>query len=124
MIAECHYDSGRNSVAMIRGSKRYILMPPEACKYLAIISDKKHPSFRHSIVDFSNIAQAKLKHFHKVKSIETVVRRGEVLYIPSFWFHYIVSLDYSIQCNSRSGFPELLNGKKEIEKCMNIKIRH
>jgi hypothetical protein len=28
---------------------------------------------------------------------------GEALYIPSFWFHYIISQDSSIQCNARSG---------------------
>jgi hypothetical protein len=123
VIAEAHYDSGRNMVAMLKGSKRYILTPPETCKRLAIISDKKHPSFRHSTIDFSNLAQAKSNNFQNVKSIETIVRTGEVLYVPSFWFHYIVSLDYSIQCNSRSGFPEKKTGKSQIEKCMNLKIR-
>ena len=123
VIAESHYDSGRNSIAMIRGSKRYILTPPESCKYLAIISDKKHPSFRHSMIDWSNLNQARAHSFHLVKSVETVLRAGELLYLPSFWFHYIVSLNYSIQCNSRSGFPKKKYGKAVIERCMKIKIR-
>jgi len=36
-------------------------------------------------------------------TIETVLKAGEVLYIPSHWFHYIVSLQKSAQCNTRSG---------------------
>ncbi len=36
-------------------------------------------------------------------AIETVLKAGEVLYIPSHWFHYIVSLQKSAQCNVRSG---------------------
>lgn len=40
---------------------------------------------------------------------------GEMLYIPSFWFHYIISQDASIQCNARSG--ESVAGKEEISKC-------
>ena len=37
------------------------------------------------------------------KAIDTILKEGEVLYIPSHWFHYIVSLQKSAQCNTRSG---------------------
>jgi hypothetical protein len=47
---------------------------------------------------------------------------GEVLYIPSFWFHYIVSLDYSVQCNTRSGPPPNHNSEDQIDKCMGGEI--
>lgn len=36
-------------------------------------------------------------------AVETVLKAGEVLYIPSFWFHYIISVQKSAQCNARSG---------------------
>lgn len=116
IIAACHYDAGRNMIAMLKGSKRYIINPPEACADLGIISEKKHPSYRHSKFDWSNVEFAK-KHFAKVPAIDTILKTGEVLYLPSFWFHYIISLEYSIQCNSRSGTPEI--GSKVIEKCYN-----
>ena len=120
VIAESHYDGGRNMVAMLRGTKRYILNPPESCDKLGIIQDINHPSFRHSIIDWSDINQARFSHFDKVNAIDTIVREGEVLYIPSFWFHYIISLEYSIQCNSRSGSPEGEQGQNEIDKCLNL----
>lgn len=124
IISECHYDSGKNMIAMMRGAKRYILTPPHTCKYLGIISDKKHPSFRHSVLDWSDIQQAVAHHFDKVDAIDTIVQEGEILYVPSFWFHYIIATNYAIQCNSRSGFPKDMNGVKEIESsdCMNTKI--
>jgi hypothetical protein len=34
IIAETHYDGGKNMIAMIKGKKRYILDPPSTCKYL------------------------------------------------------------------------------------------
>ncbi|CAB9515309.1 expressed unknown protein [Seminavis robusta] len=37
------------------------------------------------------------------KALETVLKAGEVLYLPSHWFHYIVSIQKSAQCNVRSG---------------------
>ena len=102
VIAEPHCDTSRNMVAMIRGRKRIILAPPSSCSYLRIISDISHPSFRQSSLDWSDLQQAKQNSFHRVQAIETVVEAGEVLYIPPLWFHYIISLEYTIQCNSFS----------------------
>lgn len=47
--------------------------------------------------------------------MQAVISAGEVLYLPSYWFHYIVSQDASIQCNARSG--DSVVGREEIEKC-------
>jgi hypothetical protein len=123
IIAEAHYDSGRNMVAMLKGAKRYILNPPRECKNLGLIVDQKHPSYRHSTIDWSNIDQATSEGFGSVDAVDTILQRGEVLYIPSYWFHYIVSLKYSIQCNSRSGSPPNLEGQPEIEECLGNKLR-
>lgn len=118
IIAEAHYDQGKNMVAMIKGRKRYILTPPETCEQLSIINDKRHPSFRHSSVDWSDMAQAKSHGFDKVNAIDTIVNQGEILYIPSYWFHYPISMTYSIQCNTRSGEPPNFEGYDYIDKCM------
>jgi hypothetical protein len=118
VIAESHYDSGRNMVVMLKGAKRYILNPPWACKKLGIITEKKHPSYRHSVFDWSDIDQARIHGFAKVDAIDTVLRTGQVLYIPTFWFHYMVSLNYSIQCNSRSGLPPHHEGQQHNLLCM------
>lgn len=54
IIAESHFDHGKNFVLMLRGRKRYLLNPPRACPSLGIINDRNHPSFRHSEVDWSD----------------------------------------------------------------------
>ena len=118
IIAEAHYDSGRNMVAMLKGAKRYIIIPPRECKKLGIIANQKHPSFRHSVIDWSNINEATEHGFASVDAIDTIVQTGEVLYIPSYWFHYIVSLKYSVQCNSRSGSPPNFEGQADIDACI------
>ena len=118
VIAESHYDSGRNMVSMLKGEKRYILTPPWSCKQIGIITDKRHPSYRHSVIDWSDMVQARSRGFAKVDAIDTVLRMGEVLYIPTYWFHYMVSLKYSIQCNSRSGPPPHHEGANHVQLCM------
>ena len=124
IIAEAHYDQGKNMVAMIKGRKRYILTPPQTCEQLSIIRDKKHPSFRHSSIDWSDMGQARSHGFADVPAIDTILNQGEMLYIPSYWFHYPVSLTYSIQCNTRSGEPPNFDGFDHIDKCMHGVIYH
>jgi hypothetical protein len=60
VTAAAHYDGGRNFVAMIRGRKRYLLLPPSECDKLELIHGS-HPSKRHSTVDWTNIDEIKKK---------------------------------------------------------------
>ena len=118
VIAEAHYDGGRNMVAMLRGAKRYILTPPTSCAHLNLIRDRKHPSFRHSEIDWSHHSAREAFSPESAGAIDTVLREGEILYIPSYWIHYITSLKYSIQCNTRSGSPPNHDGEADIGRCM------
>ena len=56
-------------------------------------STESLPVFENKWMNISRDAQV----------IDTVLKAGEVLYIPSNWFHYIISLQKSTQCNTRSG---------------------
>lgn len=68
-----------------------------------------------------------LKISKSAHAIETVLKAGEVLYLPSHWFHYIISLQKSAQCNTRSGdhkvgSPEWGGAKFVAEVCLNQSI--
>lgn len=115
VIAAAHYDGRRNFVAMIRGRKRYVLQPPRACPMLHLLP-RGHPSARHSSLQWSNMTEIRSnRDLYDSPATEVMLAMGEVLYIPSYWFHYIVSHDASIQCNTRSGNGK--PGRKDIEEC-------
>lgn len=136
VVAATHYDAGRNMVGMITGAKRYILSPPKACSKLGIFPSKKSPIYRHSLLNFGHIKYLKdpsvsagmsdaerewLERAATAPAVETVLKAGEILYIPSFWFHYIISVQKSAQCNVRSGVEEEqhfeFGGLKDTEEC-------
>ena len=123
-------------VAMITGAKRYVLSPPNACPKLGVVTSRKHPSYRHSMLNFGRVTLLSenddvvemsheerewLKIASDAPTLSTVLKAGEVLYIPSHWFHYIVSLQKSAQCNTRSGINEegnpVFGGLPDVEKC-------
>lgn len=117
VVQTAHYDGGRNMIAMVVGSKRYMLSPPQHCEALELLPPK-HPSARHASFDWADPnerARRKDGEFCEVETVDLVLEEGEVLYVPSFWFHYIVSLERSMQCNSRSG--KSFVGKEHIDEC-------
>ena len=138
VTAATHYDGGRNMIAMITGAKRYILSPPNVCPQLGIVTSRRHPSYRHSMLNFgrctlldkkdsagvqmSDREKGWLRIAAEAPTLSTVLKAGEVLYVPSHWFHYIVSLQKSAQCNTRSGIEEEGNehfgGLAEVEACI------
>lgn len=135
VTAATHYDAGRNMVGMIKGAKRYILSPPKECSKLGIVTARGNSLFRHSLLNFGHIPyldtdqgndmpdqeRGWLERSRTAMSVETVLKAGEVLYIPSHWFHYINSVQKSAQCNVRSGVDEVgtrsFGGSQDVYDC-------
>jgi len=105
VISENHFDGGRNSIVVLGGQRRYILSHPDQCRNMALFP-MGHPSARHSAVDWCDPDLEDYPEFGHAYSNEVVLQAGEVLHLPSVWFHYIVSLGISHQCNSRSGWED------------------
>jgi ribosomal protein L16 Arg81 hydroxylase len=114
VIAENHFDGSRNSIAVFSGSRRYILTHPAECQNLALYP-KGHPSARHSAVNWANPDLAEYPEFAQARANEVILQPGQVLYLPTEWFHFIVSLELNMQCNTRSGINR--NYHDHIHQC-------
>ncbi|CAI5707409.1 unnamed protein product [Peronospora farinosa] len=115
IIAEGHYDNDLNYVSIIRGTKRYVISPPSACKCQGLITQGQ--SARHTSYNWSDI-NALPEDARNCPAAEVALTAGEVLYIPSLWYHHIVSIDTSIQCNLRSGGKVRDEANSFIRECM------
>lgn len=114
IITEGHFDAGLNMIAMVRGAKRYLLSPPSVCSCLGLLTTGA--SARHTKLDWSNVS-ALSEHAFNCPATEVVVGAGDVLYVPSYWYHHIVSLDESVQCNVRSGVIQRDDVKGFLDQC-------
>ena len=117
ILQAAHYDSKRNFIAMVSGHKRYVIQPPSACEALELLRPGD-PSTRHASFDWADPQERESrreKAFCMSPATQVILSAGEVLYLPSYWFHYIVSLDKSVQCNMRSGRGR--EGEGHIRKC-------
>jgi hypothetical protein len=113
---EMHYDTHRTFAAQLVGSKRWIFLPPSECSKLYLYPNS-HPSARHTAVDINSghIDHDLFPLAGNALAIETVIHAGEVAYLPSNWFHHIISQEFNIQCIARSGHS--LAGDEDIEAC-------
>ncbi|OWZ18193.1 hypothetical protein PHMEG_0007755 [Phytophthora megakarya] len=114
IIAEGHIDGGFNHISMIRGTKRYVIAPPSACRCQGLMI--RGQSARHTSFNWSDTS-ALPEDARNCPAAEVALTAGEVLYLPSYWYHHIVSLDASIQCNVRSGFVVRDDMKKFLSEC-------
>jgi len=114
VIAENHFDLSRNVVTLLGGQRRYILAHPNQCNDMNLLP-RGHPSARHSAVDWGNPDLESFPTFENAHVNEIVMQAGDVLYLPTNWFHYIISLDLNFQCNTRSGGEDLYS--EEINDC-------
>jgi len=106
VVAEAHYDGHNNMVAFVKGTRRWILAPPAEC-HNAYLRKRSDPSSRHSQVDWSKPDLEKWPKFKEMQGLEAILTQGDVLYIPSFWMHFIQNLDVNVQCNARSSQAEI-----------------
>ena len=102
VIAENHFDATRNAIVVWGGRRRYILSHPRNCENLSLLP-RGHESGRHSAVDYTDPDLEHFPEFADAMANEVVLEAGQVLYLPTYWFHFIVSLDLNFQCNARSG---------------------
>jgi len=103
VVAEAHWDGSRNMIAQFHGRRRYVLVDPDNTCDMYLLA-KNHPSGRHSEVDWSNPdGWENFPKFPTMPAHEVVQRPGDFLYLPTYYLHYIVSIDTNYQCNTRSG---------------------
>jgi len=122
VVAHTHHDEVPNWAAQVYGHKRWILSPPsEAWKLYPY--PHLHSFRSQSQVDFKSgqsiDARARVSgklpelddnkdlfpHFGNITAYQALLSPGEIMYIPPFWFHRVITEDTSIAVNTWSNIP-------------------
>ena len=133
ILNEAHFDRSRNVVAMISGTKRWVIAPPKYVGQAGL--DTEGPFYRHASFDWSD--EANWDKLKGVEVIDVVLREGDVMYLPIGWLHYVLSTDevaedgINVQCNSwvgkhsvsegvidETGFPTMREDKVRCQQIM------
>jgi hypothetical protein len=97
-VTTCHYDLENNFFAQVYGQKHFTIYSPDDTIYL-------YPHPIHT--DIANISSVDIDKpdlnsfpgFSQACAIEGVVGAGDLLYLPSRWWHHVKSLENTISVN-------------------------
>lgn len=150
MVSECKYDfitgstgsftplrydlNYRNYYLVTEGSIRIKIAPPKSTKYMYSVEDYDHFEFR-SPINCWNVQDQYAQEFNKVKCLDFTVNKGNVLFIPAYWWYSIrfecpkstiCTFKYKTFMNTLSILPKFLyrllhqqhNIKNSLEKHM------
>ncbi|WP_418603853.1 cupin-like domain-containing protein [Hwangdonia sp.] len=98
-VSGFHNDTGKNMYAQIKGKKMFIISSTKFNK-------KMYPSAKYingaiaSQVDINNFDESKFPKFKEVEFLSVTLEPGDVLHVPSKWWHYVQSLDTSISISN------------------------
>jgi hypothetical protein len=95
VLATTHYDSSHNYVVQVFGRKRWLLWPPSELAALRL-HPSTHPSRRQTrmqLVEQSTAAEAAslASGYTRLAAHQEVLGPGEVLYVPPFWAHAVLT---------------------------------
>lgn len=94
-LSSLHHDgSYENLNVQVYGRKRFIMMPPRDYKRLY-----RH-FFASSPIDPRNPDLQKYPKYARVRPCEATLEAGDILYIPQFWWHFVITVDLSININT------------------------
>ena len=99
VTAYTHYDTSHNFHAVVLGRKRFLLFPPSSHTVLKLYPSI-HELYRQVQTDVLNLTQPEFNELLSHTDIyEVVLTQGEVLYIPPYWFHCVVTLRPTVSLN-------------------------
>lgn len=109
-ITPMHYDLVHNLYAQVIGRKRFILFAPEQTSLLYPFP-KTSPIAHFSRVKLDDPDPVKFPRFQRAKPLECIVEPGDILFIPTFWWHQVYSLSLSVSISfwSSPGWFKNLN---------------
>jgi hypothetical protein len=81
----------RNYFTVIEGEVKVKMTPPKSAKYLKPMKDYEYLEFR-SPIDPWNIKEEDKPDFEKIKCLEIILKKGQLLYLPAYWWY---SLEFS-----------------------------
>ena len=105
-----HYDLVHNLYAQVIGRKRFILFAPEQIGLLYPFP-KTSPIAHFSRVNLDDPDPVKFPRFQQARPLECIVEPGDILFIPTFWWHQVYSLNMSVSISfwSHPGWSKNLN---------------
>ena len=99
--APLHYDNSENLLIMVTGEKRFTLIPPGARNFLQPVMLREGNAPLTRMVDIDSVNDTEFPCWRHARAMASTltVREGDMLYIPPYYWHSVVSSGRSCAVN-------------------------
>ena len=97
VTAYTHYDTSYNFHLVVKGEKKFLLLPPSAYSKLTLYPCL-HTLYRQVSTDILAMRNYK-KFLRDMNGYVVTLKDGDVLYIPPYWFHTVLTVKTTISLN-------------------------
>lgn len=96
-VSPVHRDLAHNLAVHVFGAKRWRLFSPDQADLLYANTGRDDgPSAQTCLVDVEAPDLERFPLYARARPIDLVVRAGEILLVPSGWFHHVNALEFSL----------------------------
>ncbi|MFO0665279.1 MAG: cupin-like domain-containing protein [Polyangiaceae bacterium] len=106
-VTPAHFDVADNLLVQVRGRKKVLLWDPSHYPLLSVNPTGTKGERQSMMGDMHAVDVERYPHFAKAESLSCDLAPGDMLFIPLAWFHYILTLEFSISINHFWHSPEL-----------------
>ena len=98
-ITPTHFDGNSNMLAQISGLKHVYVFPPSDFARLYPYPSDHHYGRHSQVFDLGSAELTRYPELAKVEALHALVGPGTVLFIPSYWWHCVYTVETSISVN-------------------------
>ncbi|MEY4544338.1 MAG: hypothetical protein RL685_533 [Pseudomonadota bacterium] len=112
-VSNVHFDFAHNFACQISGRKRFRLYPPEQ-------SHRLYPSLTSKFSPVSTLGDTSLDEyplFARAKLIEVTLDPGSLLFLPSFWWHQVITDVPGVMISRFWNTASMLRDRDRLDAC-------
>lgn len=112
-VSNVHFDFAHNFACQISGRKRFRLYPPEQ-------SHRLYPSMTSKFSPVSTLGDTSLAEyplFARARVMEVTLEPGSLLYLPSFWWHQVITDAPGVMISRFWNTPAMLRDRERLDGC-------
>lgn len=98
-VSKVHYDVPNNFLVQLHGRKRFLIFPPGETANLYPYSALRTRSYNGSPLDVEDPDLDRFPRFARARGHACVLEPGDMLFMPSYWWHQVRNLDLGMMIN-------------------------
>ncbi|XP_062500008.1 uncharacterized protein LOC134177231 isoform X2 [Corticium candelabrum] len=98
-VTPAHFDNSENILCMVAGRKKLRLYHPSMSPFLYAEVQNRYTAITSAVFNLTHVDYNKFPDFQHAKHVFVEIKKGDMLFLPAYWWHEVTSYDRNIAIN-------------------------